>query len=491
MVKLRTIIGRLETTNLLLSASALHDDMEIAGLVHDSRAVGADTLFVAVRGATSDGHLFIDKAVKNGATAIACEAVPEDHDVRFPGTAFLHVSDSRAALAESAAVFFQDPSRAVATVGITGTNGKTTTAYLIHHVLNALGQRCGLIGTIVVDLGEEPVESSLTTPDALELQQAFATMKTRGCTACAMEVSSHALDQQRVRAVDYDVAIFTNLTPEHLDYHGTLESYLRAKKRLFDELKPEAAALYNIDDPAGAKAVADTRAQRVLSYGRKPAADIRIEILESSIRGLHLRFGDREGRFRLVGLFNAYNLAAAYGAAVEVGHEPAEVIEALESAEPVPGRFEQLHVSRDRTVVVDYAHTPDALENVLNTVREVRSPDAALWCVFGCGGDRDRAKRPLMGRIAEEVADRVVVTSDNPRSEDPEAILRDIKDGFDKPADAAWIADRREAIRYVAESSAAGDIIVIAGKGHETVQVIGKSELPFDDREEARKAFGT
>jgi UDP-N-acetylmuramoyl-L-alanyl-D-glutamate--2,6-diaminopimelate ligase len=303
-----------------------------------------------------------------------------------------------------------------------------------------------------------------------------------------MEVSSHALDQDRVRGLDYRVALFSNLTQDHLDYHATFDAYLRAKKKLFDHLSADATALYNLDDPAGPKMVADTAARR-LSYGRAAGADLRMEVLDNRIDGLRLRLDGHERRFRLVGLFNAYNLLAAYGIGRALGHGAAEVLDALEGAPPVPGRFELLRFDGGPTVIVDYAHTPDALENVLRTVRETKPAAAETWCVFGCGGDRDAAKRPLMGAIAEREADHVIVTSDNPRTEDPEAILHDIRQGLRRPEAARWIVDRRAAIREAAARARPGDVVLIAGKGHEPYQILGTEKTHFDDREEARRIF--
>ena len=487
-MELTSLVGRLSERGLVRRTEGIADDMRVGLLVSDSREAAPNSVFVAVRGAISDGHLFIDKAANNGAIAVVCEAVPGEVRSRPSGTAFIEVTDSRAALAEAASLQFGDPSRALRIVGVTGTNGKTTTSFLVHHLLNELGERAGLLGTILNDLGDAPVPATLTTPDPLFLQRALRTMLDRGCKACAMEVSSHALDQQRVGAVEFDAGVFTNLTPEHLDYHPTMDAYLAAKKRLFDGLPSGASAIYNADDPAGERMVADTLAQRI-SYGRRPGAAVRVRVEENGIGGLLLGLDDRIARFRLVGLFNAYNLAAAYGVGLALGYESEQVLEALQSAPPVPGRFQQLDGSGGRTVVIDYAHTPDALQNVLETASELRPPGVALWCVFGCGGDRDRTKRPVMGGIAERYADRVIVTSDNPRSEDPEAIMRDIEKGMDQPDRAMWIADRRRAIEAAAEASRPGDVVLIAGKGHETYQIVGTERLPFDDHEEAKRAF--
>ena len=488
MMRLQAALKRLEQTGLLQRKQGRFDSVLVDRLTSDSRKVTANTLFVAIRGKTADGHLFIDKAVQNGATAIVCEAMPENARERFPGMAFVQVSQSRAALAELAAEFYGDPSRSLRMVGVTGTNGKTTTTFLLHHALQTVGLKTGLIGTIRIDVGGGPMEPTHTTPDAVELQGLLRQMVDNGCTACAMEVSSHALDQDRARAVDFDAAVFTNLTRDHMDYHGSFDHYRAAKKKLFDGLSAEAAALYNADDPAGAYMVEHTQARRV-SYGQSPEADLRVEVLENGVRGLRLRLDGAERTCRLVGSFNAYNLAAAYGAGLALGAPRTALLDALALAPPPPGRFEQISFSDGTTVIVDYAHTPDALDNVLQTLRQMKPPGAALWCIFGCGGDRDRSKRRIMGSIAEREADQVVVTSDNPRTEDPETIMDEIRRGMDRPAQAAWIVDRKEALQWAAEHVRPGDVVLVAGKGHEPYQIVGAKKRPFDDRAVVRQLF--
>ena len=491
-MQLQPLLDRLRQTDLLtevqLPAGAAADTITIDHLADDSREVGPEGCFVAVRGTSTDGHSFIDKAVQNGAIAIVCEAVPGKAKARFPGTAFVRVSDSRRALSELAAAYYGDPARELRMIGVTGTNGKTTTATLVHHLLTIVGDTPGLIGTIEIRMGDRAVDTSLTTPGPLDVHRQLRDMVDAGCTSCAMEVSSHALDQDRVASIDYDVAIFTNLTADHLDYHGTLVAYRNAKKKLFDGLAADATACYNADDPAGPQVVADTAAPR-LSYGTGAGADIRVEVLESRLDGLRLRLDGRTGSFRLVGRFNAYNLAAAYAAGCALGYDPADVVQALEVAPPVAGRFEQIVFDDGTTVIVDYAHTPDALENVLQSIRSLKPDSAALWCVFGCGGDRDPSKRRMMGSIAERYADRVIVTSDNPRTEEPEAVMNDIRRGMNRPTDAQWLVDRDDAIHAAAEQARPGDVVLIAGKGHETYQVIGTEKRPFDDREKARQYF--
>ena len=486
-MQLNLLHERLQEAGLVLQRKGYTGTAEISHLASDSRRVEGGGLFVAVRGEQSDGHRFIEQAVSKGASAVVCEEIPKTTE-GFAGVDFIQVSNTRQALAELAAAFYGDPAHKLSMVGITGTNGKTTTAFLVHHMLTVLGVKTGLLGTVATRVGEETLETSLTTPDALTLHRMLKDMVEAGCTACTMEVSSHALVQERTHGVPFEVAVFTNLTQDHLDYHGSFNRYLDAKKKLFDELGTEAVALYNLDDESGAQMVADTAAQR-RSYGQKEEADFRIEGIENRLEGLRMRIDRREHSFYLVGLFNAYNLAAAYGVGRALGYNGEEVLEALSTAPPVPGRFEQFRFEGDRTVIVDYAHTPDALENVLQTIQAFKPAGSRLWCVFGCGGDRDRAKRRLMGSLAEHYADGVIVTSDNPRTEDPASIMNDIRRGMNRPVEARWIVDRREAIREAAAVAQPGDVVLVAGKGHETYQIVGKKRLPFDDRAEVKKNF--
>ena len=460
----------------------------LGGVSDDSRTVVPDGVFVAIRGEAADGHAFIDEAVAQGAALVVCEAVPQSARARFPDTAFVRVTDARTACAEMAAAWHGDPAAALDLVGVTGTNGKTTVAYLVHHLLGALGRPAGLLSTIEGRTGDGTEPMPLTTPGPLALHRLLRNMVDAGCTACAMEVSSHALAQQRVHGLSYDAAVFTNLSADHLDYHGSRRAYRAAKKDLFDGLGPGATAVYNADDEDGTAMVADTEAS-VVSYALDAAADVEVDVLQSRVDGLRLRLNGREREVQLAGRFNAYNLAAAYGVGRALGGEPASVLDALAAAPPVPGRFAPLRVSEGRTVVIDYAHTPDALENILRAVRATMPEEATLWCVFGCGGDRDVGKRPTMGRIAEQRADRTIVTSDNPRTEAPEAILRDIRDGVERPKAMRWIVDREEALRAAADATAPGDVVVIAGKGHETTQTIGSETRPFNDRTLAQKYF--
>ena len=482
----RSIRTRLARARLLLDA--YDQQVVIDHLAHDSRRVGPNGLFVAMRGEKTDGHLFIDKAVQNEASAVVCEVIPAGARERFPGVAFAQVSQARTALAELAAAWYSDPARELTITGITGTNGKSTTAHLLHALLTALGAKTGLLGTIEYRCGADPEPAALTTPDALQLQGMLRRMANAGCSYCVMEVSSHALAQARTHGVPFAAAIFTNLSRDHLGYHATKSAYAAAKKRLFDDLPTEAMAIYNADDPAGKQMVSSTAAH-TLSYGQSAEANIRVEILEDDLHGLRLRLDGIAEKFRLAGHFNAYNLAAAYAAARSLGFASRPVVDVLAQVEAPPGRFEK-HAFADGTlVIVDYAHTPDALGNVLQTIRASKPHQSALWCLFGCGGDRDRSKRPLMGAVAERLADHIIITSDNTRTEAQERINEDIRAGMQHPARANWITDRRSAIRAVAHRASPGDIVLVAGKGHEQVQTIGTRSVPFDDRQEVRRAF--
>lgn len=481
------LLETLRAAGLLMETWGNIDNINIDHVAGDSRTVGPNGLFVAIRGVEIDGHLFIDKAVQNGAIAIVCEAASARRAFRRSGVAFARVRDSRWALAALAAAWYDHPSHALRTVGVTGTNGKTTVAFLLWQALGLLGAPAGFIGTIGVRVGNEALPASLTTPDALTTQRLLRRMADNGCDACAMEASSHALDQRRLAGVAFDVAVFTNLTRDHLDYHKTFSAYFAAKKTLFDRLDARAAAVFNADDPAGARMVADTQAD-CISYGMEEPADIRAEVVEDALDGLALRMEGRTRRFRLAGRFNAWNVLAAWGALRALGYGAA-ALEALEVVRPAPGRFEQMRFGDGAQVVVDFAHTPAALQAVLETIAAAKPPGAQVWCVFGCGGDRDRAKRPMMGAVAERFADRVIVTSDNPRTEDPARIAQDIRAGFADPKRALFVADRGEAIAEASRLARPGDIVLVAGKGHETRQLIGTDSRRFDDREAVRAAF--
>jgi UDP-N-acetylmuramoyl-L-alanyl-D-glutamate--2,6-diaminopimelate ligase len=459
----------------------------VRGLTDDSRRVTAGACFVAVRGLRADGRRFIPQAVERGARAVVAE--PPDP---LPGqdVGRILVPDTRRALPRLADAFYGHPSRALTLVGITGTNGKTTTSYLAEALLRARGQETGVIGTIQYVVRGRARDAGQTTPEATELQGLLAEMVAAGVGGVAMEVSSHALALQRVDGVGFDVAVFTNLTQDHLDFHGTMEAYAAAKARLFFELlpagrKPGATAVLNADDPVGA-AWASALPGRVLTFGLGPGHAIRPLTRQSGFKGIQLHATSPVGpvriESRLIGEHNVMNLLAAVGIGVALGMHPDAIGAALASVTRVPGRFEQVDAGQDFLVVVDYAHTPDALQRVLDTARRLTL--GRLGVVFGAGGDRDRTKRPVMGRIAAALADRVWLTSDNPRSEDPVAIIEEIAAGVVPPPPEGWARhpDRRDAIREALDWARRGDTVVIAGKGHETYQIIGAQVLPFDDR---------
>ena len=465
-------------------------DARISDVTIDSRQAARGVLFAAVSPDTldgRDGHDFIDDALARGASgALVSSDWLADRD-RQRATAFVPADDTRAALAVLAAEVFGRPGDALGLVGVTGTNGKTTTTFILHHLLTALGQTAGLVGTVENRIGVDRYQTAFTTPEAPTLQRLLRAMVEGGVDTTVMEVSSHGLALDRVGALAFDVAVFTNLSHDHLDYHGTAAEYESAKKRLFDGLADTAVAIVNADDPASARMLADSAAQTV-TFGTSADADIRVEVLDNSLDGLLLKLDGDERRYQMLGRFNALNLAASYAVGLALGFDKADVLDALAAAPGVPGRFETVRAG-GVLGIVDYAHTPDALDNVLATAREIVSQGNDLWVVFGAGGDRDATKRPEMAAAAEQRADRVVLTSDNPRSEDPEAILDDIAAGLSASASPTRIASRAEAIGYAADHAAPGDVIVVAGKGHETYQIVGAERLAFDDRAVLRDAL--
>lgn len=461
-------------------------DVLIGSLAYDSRAVSPGACFFAVPGTQCDGHAFIPGAVERGAAAIVCERLPE---TRAEGVTYVVVADSAGAMADMAAAFYDHPSRRMKLVGITGTNGKTTTVTLLYELMRALGYRAGLISTVVYRIGDRTVEATHTTPDAIRLNAMLCEMADAGCDFCFMECSSHAIVQQRTRGLTFAGGIFSNITHDHLDYHRTFAEYIRAKKLFFDGLPAGAFALTNVDDRNGRVMMQNTAAE-VHTYSLRSPADFRCRIVEMHLDGMLLRLDGREVWVALPGRFNACNLLAVYGAARLLGLERDEVLRALSILQPVSGRFEVIRATNGTLAVVDYAHTPDALENVLRTIEELRKPDQQLIVVCGCGGDRDRTKRPEMARIAVKYATTAVFTADNPRHEPAEAILDQMVAGLDATARCVRIADRAEAIRTAVLLARPGDILLVAGKGHETYQIVGDEKRHFDDREEIRKAFG-
>ena len=453
----------------------------------DSRKVIPGALFVAVKGFSSDGHDYIAGAIAKGAAGIICERIPEGVDTT--GVEVEIVENSRRALALAADAFYDHPSGKLTLVGITGTNGKTTTVTLLYRLFKGLGYQCGLLSTIANYVGDERYETENTTVDPISLNALMAQMVEKGCEYCFMEVSSIGVEQDRVTGLEFAMGIFSNLTHDHLDYHGTFAEYLRCKKLFFDNLPQKAIALINADDKNGSVMVQNCSATTV-TYSIRGLADHTARILEQGVEGMLLKIDGVETWVRLIGVHNAYNVLAIYSAAVCLGADPSQTLVALSQLESAPGRLENISGPRGITVVLDYAHTPDALENVLKCLRTISS-DRQLICVFGCGGDRDKSKRPEMAQIAQQLSDRVVITSDNPRTEDPEAIIADIKAGLDPMslAKTLTITDRKEAIRTAILTAPEGAIILLAGKGHEDYQIVGHEKRPFIEKDIVNETF--
>ena len=457
----------------------------VESLTYDSRAVEQGACFFAVRGTVSDGHSYIASAIERGASAIVCESLPE---TLMEGISYILVEDSNVAMAHIAAAFYDHPSEELRLVGVTGTNGKTTTATLLYDMFMAMGYKAGLISTVIYRIGERSIPSTHTTPDSIRLNKMMREMVDEGCDYCFMEVSSHAAAQHRIEALHFAGALFSNLTHDHLDYHGTYKEYIRAKKSFFDALGKDAWAVVNIDDRNGEVMLQNCNAKHY-RLSLRSMADFRTKIIEMLPDGMLLHIDNQEVWVKFTGGFNAYNLTTVYAAATLLGIDKLEVLTTLSKLVPVAGRFETI-IAPDRTMaIVDYAHTPDALENVLQTIEEVRRDEQRLFVVCGCGGDRDKTKRPEMAAIATKYATTAIFTSDNPRTEAPEAILDDVVAGVGSAKNWLRITDRREAIRTAAMLAHAEDIILIAGKGHEDYQIIGTVKHHFDDREEIRVAF--
>lgn len=466
-----------------VSLTSSYGDMsvDVKGLCFDSRKVKAGYLFIAVKGTQSDGHEYISKAVTSGAIAVVCEKIP---DTVPDNIAIVTVKSSGQALGIIASNFYGNPSEKLKLTGVTGTNGKTTVATLLHQLFGALEHRAGLISTVENRIVDEVIPSTHTTPDPIQLNELLKKMVHANCTHVFMEVSSHAIDQERIAGLKFVGALFTNITHDHLDYHETFENYIKAKKKYFDELNNDAFALVNADDKRGMVMIQNTRATKY-SFGLKKMVDFKAKIITNSIEGLELEMAGRTVWFKLIGDFNAYNLLAVYGAAVLLGEDSEEVLVKLSSLKGAVGRFELVLPGSKKIAIVDYAHTPDALKNVLETIAQFRSGNEQVITVVGCGGNRDKTKRPLMASIACRLSDKVVLTSDNPRDEDPSAIIKDMQGGV-MPTEVRKtlvIADREEAIKTACMMAKEKDIILIAGKGHETYQEIKGVKYPFDDRE--------
>ena len=479
------LLSQILSSTAVISFSAT-EDRTITALTYDSRTVSAGSCFFAVRGTQSDGHDYIDRAVEAGAVAVVCERLPEQQS---EGVSYVVVEDSSAAMADMAAAYYDHPSHELHLVGVTGTNGKTTIATLLYDLYRRMGYRAGLISTVVYRIDNREIASTHTTPDAIRLNAMLREMVDCGCDYCFMEVSSHSVVQDRIRGLHFVGGIFTNLTHDHLDYHGTFAEYIKAKRLFFDGLSKQAFALTNIDDRNGEVMVQNAVA-RVSRYSLRSMADFRCKVLEMLFDGMLLDVCDREVWVQLLGRFNAYNLLAVYGTATLLGKSGDEVLQAMSALRKVNGRFEPLRSASGITAIVDYAHTPDALENVIATINDIRREGQKLYVVCGCGGDRDAAKRPEMGRIASREADVAIFTSDNPRTEDPEKILDQMEQGKVAGSRTLRISDREQAINTAVMMAQAGDIILVAGKGHETYQIIGTEKRHFDDREVLQAAFG-
>lgn len=463
-----------------LQADAFGDVM-ISGITSSSREVNEGFVFIALKGIATDGHLYINEAISKGAIAVVCSVIPPQ---KAKGVVFIKCDDTGIAYAALADAWYDHPSQKLQLIGITGTNGKTTTATLLYELFNKLGIISGLISTIRYCVPGHEYPATHTTPDAMVLNRMLNEMVAAGCRYCFMEVSSHAVVQHRIHALQYAGGVFTNLTHDHLDYHGTFAEYLRAKQLFFDRLPKTAFALYNDDDPNGKVMVQHCKA-RIASYALNRHADYKTKILHNAITGLGLTINSKEAWFRLVGRFNAYNLTAIYATATECGLDSTEVLTELTALREVDGRFNVLNSEKGITAVVDYAHTPDALKNVLSTLAEINDGKGRIITVAGAGGDRDRTKRPLMGKIMAEFSDQAIITSDNPRSEKPEDIIAEIAAGI--PVNAARrvlsITDRRQAIAAACMLAQSGDIILVAGKGHETYQEVNGVRSHFNDME--------
>ncbi len=468
-------------------------DGVVTAVVFDSRRCVPGCLFVAVKGTVVDGHDYIPAALEKGAAAIACTRLP---DGLPDGTACFLVDDTAAFLGHAAALFYGNPSRRLKLVGVTGTNGKTTTATLLYDLFTALGYSCGLLSTVVNRVGKTEYPATHTTPDAVELNRLLKEMADAGCEYCFMEVSSHSVVQQRIAGLVFAGGIFTNITHDHLDYHGSFAAYIRAKQGFFDQLPRTAFALYNADDKNGEVMVQNSPARR-RSFALRNMADYRCRIIESLFGGMLLEIDATQAWVRFIGGFNAYNLLGVYAAARELGAEKEEVLRVMSTLHSVAGRFDYAVSPEGVTAIVDYAHTPDALENVLDTINAIRKPGQKLYTVVGCGGNRDKTKRPVMARIAVDKSDFTILTSDNPRFEPPLEILRDMEAGVaDAPDRWVEIADRAQAIKMAVRLAKGGsrpgegDIVLVAGKGHETYQEVEGVRHHFDDKEQLCTLMG-
>jgi UDP-N-acetylmuramoyl-L-alanyl-D-glutamate--2,6-diaminopimelate ligase len=482
-MKLQDILYKVSLRSVVGKTSIEAVDIQI-----DSRKIKKGSVFVAVKGTASDGHQFIDKAIESGAVAVVCEIMPLSVN---EAVVYVQVENSAAAAGYMAHNFFGQPSEKMKVVGVTGTNGKTTIATLLYKLFASLGYKCGLLSTVENRIGDKVVMATHTTPDAISLNELLKQMADEGCTHVFMEVSSHAIEQNRITGLKFEGGLFSNITHDHLDYHKTFDEYIRVKKAFFDSLPSTAFAISNADDKRGTVMLQNTNAKKYL-YSLKTLADFKGKIIENTLAGLAMDINGQEVHFRLIGEFNAYNLLAVYGAATCMGEDKYEVLRNLSVLTGAEGRFDYLVSVKDKIIaIVDYAHTPDALLNVLSTIKKLKKGFEQVITVVGCGGDRDKTKRPVMAEVACEHSDRVIFTSDNPRSEDPLQILKDMETGLQTAAKRKYvsIADRKEAIKTAISFAKPEDIVLIAGKGHEKYQEIKGVKYDFDDKKVVRLMF--
>ena len=483
-MKLNELLKNVEVLNTLGDV-----DVEITGVNIDSRRIEAGHLFVAIPGTVTDGHKFIPKAIELGATAVLCEKLPEEQD---PKVTFVQVASTESCVGEVATQFYGDPSRKLKLVGVTGTNGKTTIATLLYNMFRKFGHKCGLLSTVCNYIEDEAIPADHTTPDPIELNRLLAQMVDAGCEYAFMECSSHAIAQKRIGGLKFAGGLFTNLTRDHLDYHKTFENYRDAKKAFFDGLEKDAFAITNADDKNGMVMVQNCKAN-VKTYSTRTMADFKAKIIECHFEGMYLDINSKEVGVQFIGKFNVSNLLAVYGAAVMLGKKPEDILLIMSTLKSVNGRLEPIHSPEGYTAIVDYAHTPDALENVLNAIHEVLNGKGKVITVCGAGGNRDKGKRPIMAQEAVKQSDKVIITSDNPRFEEPQDIINDMLAGLDQKQmkKVVSIVDRREAIRTACMLAEKGDVILIAGKGHEDYQEIKGVKHHFDDKEVVKEIFNS
>ena len=475
------------TKNIRNATFCGSDEADIKGVNIDSRKIEAGHLFIAIKGTQADGHQFISKAIEQGAVAVLCEDLPQE---RAEGVTYIQVPSTEEVVGEVATLFYGDPSRKLHLVGVTGTNGKTTIATLLYNMFRKFGHRCGLLSTVCNYIEDEAYPTAHTTPDPIALNSMLAKMVEAGCEYVFMECSSHAIHQRRIGGLKFDGGIFTNLTRDHLDYHKTFENYRDAKKRFFDDLPKTAFAIINADDKNGMVMVQNTKAT-VKTYSTRSMADFRAKILECHFEGMYLEIDGHEVGVQFIGKFNVSNLLAVYGAAVMLGKKPEDILLVLSTLKSVSGRLQPVHSPEGFTAIVDYAHTPDALSNALNAIHEVLNGKGHVITVCGAGGNRDKGKRPLMAQEAVRQSDRVIITSDNPRNEEPQAIIDDMLAGLtpQQMKKVLSIVDRREAIRTACMLAQKGGVVLVAGKGHENYQEIKGVKHHFDDREVLQDIF--